>query len=265
MGGVAHDPAPSRSRTLPHGSDERKMTMLGVDANCGIDFAALRAGGYRFFIGYLRTDGGELKDPPWALTRELVLEARAQGIYCGAVFQNAHTQEIWLGRDGLDGYELGRANAEIARDLLIPIAGRGGLPIIAAVDRVTSSDGRGDSWRIGPALDYLRGWRDVIGRDRVWVYGSRYTVAQASAANLCAGYWQSYLLDGLYWKYGGDESQVSVHPAAGLLQFGNADPDPSLERFGVPLAPDPAYSYVGHDRSLGGRTLAELPVWLATL
>lgn len=257
------------------------MTVHGADANCGLDYGLMASAETprRYQIGYLRTDGWGEPAPPspllmdgqatrlgWALTRERVEAAAAVGIRSMAVFQNDHAEEIWNGRAGIaPGRPIGQANAEEGRDLLSSVAGQGGLGISPAVDQIVSYTGK---WPIAVALDYLRGWRDVIGRARLIPYGSSFLIARAVEADICDRFWQSGLLDGLYWKYGGDRSKLVVHPSATLLQYGNADLEPSLNRFGVPAPPPPGasvpagYSYVGHDRTVNGYGLADIPAWL---
>lgn len=254
--------------------------VYGADANCGISLDALATAQVRrdFFIGYLRNDGWEKPAPPstlmldgqqsrlgWTLTRDFVLAARDRGIKVGAVFQNGHAEEIWA---VTDSYALGRARAAQAAALIEPIAGRV-VDLIAAADRPTTDDGRRrtlpngrtvQTFPVDPALDYLRGWNDELGVAKVASYGDRYLTYRAAQAGLCkAGRWQSWLLDFVY-----DGVPVVVQPDATLLQYANADRDGTLNRFGVPFGVDPVppeYSYVGHDRSVNGATLDDLPVW----
>lgn len=256
------------------------MTLHGVDANCGLDYLALASSETErhYAIGYLRTDGWEEPAPPspllmaeqatrlaWALTRGRAEAAAELGIRSMVVFQNDHTKEIWQGRDGIaPGFSIGQANAEAGRDRLAAIAGQGGLGLSPAVDQIVSESGK---WPVARALDYLRGWKSVIGRARLIPYGSSLLITRAIEADICDLFWQSGLLDGLYWRLNGDRSKLAVHPRAALLQYGNADMEPALNRFGVPAPPTPGdpvpagYSYVGHDRTVNGRGLLDIPAW----
>lgn len=149
--------------------------------------AALRAAGKRFAARYLYADGQGGK----GLDVSELQDLQANGIEVPVVYESYAAR-------AKEGRAAGQADARAAQAALVAVGLPSGMPIYFAVDYDTPE---GDQ----PAIDeYLRGAADVIGANRVGVYGSFYVCKRTRANGTAKWLWQTYawsggqVLDGIH-------------------------------------------------------------------
>ena len=155
--------------------------------------AAIAAAGFEFVVRYVPYpgDGGKGLEAP-----ELA-DLRANGLAVCLVW------ETTAGR-ALDGYEAGRFDATMSHTSAARLGFPADRPIYFAVD----FDAQPTQYA---AIDaYLRGCADVIGIDRVGVYGSFDVVRHCDQFGTARWLWQTYA-----WSGG------RVYPANDLYQYLN--------------------------------------------
>lgn len=139
--------------------------------------AALAAAGKTFAVRYLWAGGGK------GITSAELADLRAHGLAVAFVFESSAAR-------ALAGRAAGRADAATAHAQLVAIGAPGTLPIYFGVDFDANAGQQ-------PAIDeYLRGAGEVLGANRVGVYGSFGVVARARANGSAAWYWQTYAWSG---------------------------------------------------------------------
>jgi hypothetical protein len=172
-----------------------------------LDYAAgvigadeLRAAGAMGAIRYVsdRRPGGE-----WMLGKPLQL-AEARDLYQHGLkivscyqFGKAETAD-WLGGQGA-----GVEHARRGWDLHVAAGGSVGAPVYASID----DDPNYDQYKAQVA-PYLRGWEEVVGHQRVGVYGNSKVIDWALQDGL--GSW--------FWQHNWGSPHGYTHPAAHLHQ-----------------------------------------------
>ena len=166
----------------------------------GLDYSWARPGGatiknagYKFVVRYIPYPGNRGK----GLEKPELQDLRNHGLAVAMVF------ESWAAR-ALDGRKAGQQDAAESQRQLERIGMDRTMPIYFAVD----FDAREDQQA---AIDeYLRGAADILGKDRIGVYGG-YHVIKRCVQNKTATYlWQTYA-----WSGG------NVHPDIHLYQYLN--------------------------------------------
>lgn len=148
--------------------------------------------GYKFVCRYLAARGGGKE-----ITVGEANQIRARGIGLVLVYEQYAERPR-------EGRAAGQADARTAVAQARSVGFPDDRPIYFAVDWDTTPDEQG-------AIDeYLRGAADVIGANRVGVYGSFYVVERCKANRSAAWFWQTYA-----WSGG----QVSEHTH--FLQYKN--------------------------------------------
>lgn len=155
----------------------------------GVDYSWARPGGKllksvgkSFAVRYLYPDGqgGKGLDPS-----ELA-DLQANGIEVPVVY------ESYAGR-AKEGRAAGQADAKVAQAQLAPLGLPTGMPIYFAVDfDATEGDQAGID-------EYMRGAGDVLGADRVGVYGGFYVVKRCAGNGSAKWLWQTYAWSGGQW------------------------------------------------------------------
>jgi hypothetical protein len=166
----------------------------GVDYSAGRPGGkALRDAGFGFACRYLTDGGGGM--PNKRLTPEEARDLQANGV------QVVSNWESTAGRM-LSGYQAGRDDAAAADDWHRRCGGPPSRPIYFSADIEVITEEQQ-----GAVNDYLRGCGEVIGVERVGLYGGYQTCKRAWDVGLVRWLWQTET-----WSHG------NVHPKIHILQ-----------------------------------------------
>lgn len=165
----------------------------------GVDYSWARPGGAtlaragkRFAVRYLYPDGQGGK----GLDASELTDLQANGIEVPVVY------EMYAGR-AKEGQAAGRADATSAQNSLRVLGLPAAMPIYFAVDYDAPESDQA-------AIDaYLRGAAEIIGANRVGVYGGFYIVKRCAANGSAAWFWQTYAWSGGQWFSGNHLEQYS--------------------------------------------------------
>jgi hypothetical protein len=158
-------------------------------------YTALKRQGIRFVCRYLAPNHPTYH---WKrLTKPEVKAIKAAGMGLVTVWESS------AGR-ALAGYNAGKVDAQDALAHLKEVGAPAGVVVYFAVDFDTTEAQQ------KPINDYFHGVKDVLGLNRVGVYGSYYVVKRLFNAGLVTYGWQTYAWSGGQWE-----------PRAQLRQYKN--------------------------------------------
>lgn len=190
---------------------------LGLDYSGGRPAgAAVFAAGYRFVARYL-VNG--LSGTRFNLTAAEAADMRSHGVDVVVVWER---KIIGQPDRATEGASAGTADAK-ASDAQCNAVGLAGWPVYLAVDfdipdyAPASADPRA---KLGPVGDYLAAARDVLGIDRMGVYGGYWAVKRALDAGLVRWAWQTAA-----WSGGNVDPRVHLFQRLGTVTVGGVDCD----------------------------------------
>jgi glycoside hydrolase-like protein len=147
----------------------------GLDYSAGVPkAAAVKAAGFDFVIRYTGTPGRRKNITPGEYR-----DMTANGIGVALVFENR-------AGDALAGRAAGARNARGALDDARSFGWPDDRPIYMAVDQDITTESQ-----MRTVVEYLRGAGDVLGVDRVGVYGEADVVDRAQRDNVARWFWQT--------------------------------------------------------------------------
>jgi LysM repeat protein len=211
--------------------------------------AALKNAGKSFAVRYLYTDGQGGK----GLDKDELADLQAHGIEVPVVYEST------AGR-ARDGRAAGQEDAKAAQAALEAVGLPSGMPIYFAVDFDATE---GDQAAID---EYMRGAGDVIGHNRVGVYGDYYVVKRCHDNGSASWFWQTYAWSGGQWFSGNHLEQYlngqNINGAVDLCRskqdnygqpskFGAAAPTPTPAPAPTPPASGGKYTVVSGDTMSG--------------
>lgn len=188
--------------------------------------ATLRAAGKKFAVRYLYPDGQGGK----GLDLSELQDLQQHGIEVPVVYESYAAR-------AKEGREAGQADAKLAQVGLTAIGLPTGMPIYFAVDYDAPESDQ------GVIDDYLRGAADILGVDRVGVYGSYWVVKRCAENGTAKWFWQTYAWSGGRWYAGNHlEQYLNGQDLNGAIDLNRSKQDnygqPS--KFGAaPVVPNP--------------------------
>ena len=170
------------------------MVLEGVDYSWARPGGALlKAAGKHFAVRYLYPDGQGGK----GLDASELSDLTANGVEVPVVYESYAAR-------AKEGRAAGQADAKTAQAALVALGMPSGMPIYFAVDYDAPESDQ------GVIDEYLRGCADVIGVDRVGVYGGYWVIKRCHENGTAKWLWQTYA-----WSGG------NVHPENHLYQYRN--------------------------------------------
>lgn len=182
----------------------------------GVDYSWARPGGQTlkeagksFAVRYLYPDGQGGK----GLDASELADLQSKGIEVPVVFESYASR-------AKEGRAAGKKDAETSQAELVRLGLPTAMPIYFAVDYDAPESDQG-------AIDeYLRGCADVIGYDRVGVYGGYWVIKRCDQNNTAKWLWQTYAWSGGNWWSGNHiEQYKNGQELNGAVDFNRSKQD----------------------------------------
>ncbi|MEV5537468.1 glycoside hydrolase domain-containing protein [Saccharopolyspora shandongensis] len=149
--------------------------MRGLDYSAGVPkAAAVKAAGFDFVVRYVGTPGRRKN-----ITAGEYRDMTGAGVGVALVFENR-------AGDALAGRAAGARNARAALDDANSFGWPADRPIYMAVDQDITTESQ-----MRTVVEYLRGAADVLGIERIGVYGEADVVDRAQRDNVARWFWQT--------------------------------------------------------------------------
>lgn len=183
-----------------------KLPLQGCDYVSGPTPAQLKAAGIHFVCRYLSTPGN-----PKNLTKTEATALHKAGISIVLVFETTANR-------ALSGKTAGEEDARSAHRQAQALGAPASIPIYFAVDFDATTTQQ------AAINNYFRGAADVLGKDRVGIYGGFYPVSRTIAAGVCTYAWQAYAWSGGQWHVGNhiEQYQNGAHIAGHSVDLDRA-------------------------------------------